>query len=70
VGEGDACDFTAVGDPVNTTSRLTSEAGAGEILVSAAAASAAGLDTTGLGSRTLALRGRDESVDAWIVATP
>lgn len=68
VGEGDACDFTAVGDAVNTTARLTSEAGAGEILVSAAAASAAGLDTTGLSSRTLALRGRDESVEAWVVA--
>src|SRR5206468_12918370 len=30
VGEGDACDFTAVGDAVNTASRLASSAGAGE----------------------------------------
>jgi adenylate cyclase len=30
VGEGDACDFTAVGDAVNTTSRLASSAGAGD----------------------------------------
>jgi adenylate cyclase len=66
VGEGDACDFTAVGDAVNTTARLASEAGAGEILVSASAASAAGLETAGLDSRTLELRGRDETVDAWI----
>jgi adenylate cyclase len=34
VGEDDACDFTAVGDAVNTTARLASSAGAGEILVS------------------------------------
>jgi class 3 adenylate cyclase len=50
VGEGDASDFTAVGDPVNATARLASTAGAGEILVSAAAAAAeaAGFDTAGL----------------------
>jgi class 3 adenylate cyclase len=45
VGEGDALDFTALGDPANTTARLASEAAAGEILVSAAAAEAAGLAT-------------------------
>ena len=66
VGEDDACDFTAVGDPVNATARLASSAEAGEILVSAAAAQAAGLETTGLERRTLSLRGRDESVDAWV----
>jgi adenylate cyclase len=66
VGEGDACDFTAVGDSVNTTARLASAAGAGEILVSAPAADAAGLDTSGLEPRTLELRGRDEAVAAWV----
>jgi adenylate cyclase len=66
VGEGDACDFTAVGDAVNMTSRLASEAAAGEILVSAPAAQAAGLDTACLRSRTLSLRGRDQTVDAWV----
>jgi adenylate cyclase len=68
VGEGDACDFTAVGDAVNTTARLASSAGAGEILVSRAAADASGLDAQALESRTLTLRGRDETVDA-VVAT-
>ena len=68
VGEGDACDFTAVGDAVNTTSRLASSAGAGEILVSRAAATAAGLALDGLEARTLTLRGRDETVEA-LVAT-
>jgi adenylate cyclase len=68
VGEGDACDFTAVGDPVNTTARLASAAGAGELLVSSAAAAAARFDATGLEARTLELRGRDETIDA-VVAT-
>jgi adenylate cyclase len=66
VGEGDACDFTAVGDSVNTTARLASSAGTGEILVSAPAAEAAGLDTEGLEPRTLELRGREEAVAAWV----
>ena len=64
VGEGDACDFTAVGDAVNTTARLASSAGAGEVLVSRAAAVAADLDVAELESRTLTLRGRDEVVEA------
>jgi adenylate cyclase len=67
VGEGDACDFTALGDAVNTASRLTSFAGPGEILVSAEAATAGDLETTGLEKRTLAVRGRTQSVDAWVL---
>src|ERR671924_1563040 len=63
VGEGDARDFTALGDAVNATARLTGLAGAGEILVSADAATAAGLETAGLERRTLELRGRDQSLD-------
>ena len=66
VGEGDACDFTAVGDAVNTTARLASSAAAGEILVSAAAARASGIDTSALEMRTLALRGREEAAEVWI----
>ena len=66
VGEGDAHNFTALGDPVNTTARLASEAAAGEILVTADAADAAGLDTADLESRTLDVRGRDERVTAWV----
>jgi adenylate cyclase len=68
VGEGDDCDFTAVGDAVNTAARLASAAAAGEIIVSRTAAAAAGLDSGALESRTLELRGRDETVDA-VVAT-
>jgi adenylate cyclase len=66
VGEGDARDFTALGDTVNTAARLTGLAGPGEILVSAEAAAAGGLETNGLERRTLELRGREQSVDAWV----
>jgi adenylate cyclase len=66
IGEGDALDFTAVGDTVNTAARLTSMAKAGEIVMSDATARAAGLDTSGLEQRTLELRGREQSVDAWV----
>ena len=66
VGEGDARDFTALGDTVNTAARLTALAGAGEILISAEAATAGGLEATGLERRTLELRGREQSVDALV----
>jgi adenylate cyclase len=66
VGEGDALDFTALGDTVNTAARLTGLAGPGEILIGREAASAGGLETTGCERRTLELRGREESVDAWV----
>jgi adenylate cyclase len=62
VGEGDALDFTALGDSVNTTARLASSASEGEVLVSRAAASVK-LSTEQLELRTLELRGRAESID-------
>src|SRR5215207_2075393 len=46
VGEGDARDFTALGDTVNMAARLTDVAAAGEILISAEAAAAGSLATT------------------------
>jgi len=69
VGEGDAQDFTALGDSVNTAARLASRAGTGEILVSSTAAAASQLDTAGLEARTLDLRGRAERVEAWVTAS-
>lgn len=68
VGEGDTFDFTALGDSVNTAARLAGSAAAGEILVSSRAAEAARMKTGGLESRTLELRGRAESVEAWVLA--
>jgi class 3 adenylate cyclase len=53
---------------VNTAARLAASAGVGEILVSAQAAKAGGLDTAGLEQRSLELRGRTETVDAWVAA--
>lgn len=51
-------DFTALGDSVNTTARLASLAGPGELLVSLAAAEHAVLDVAGLARRTVEVRGR------------
>jgi adenylate cyclase len=68
VGEGDAIDFTALGDTVNVAARLRDEACAGETIISDETARAAGLETAGLERRTLTLRGRDQPLDAWVVA--
>jgi len=57
VGEGSQTVLTAVGDAVNTTARLASLAGAGEILVTVDAARAAGLDPD-LERRSLELKGK------------
>jgi adenylate cyclase len=59
-------DFTALGDSVNVTARLASAAGSGEILVSAVAADAAGLDAT-LETRNLTLRGRTQPLDVRVL---
>ncbi len=66
VGEGDARDFTALGDTVNTAARLTQLAATGEILISTETATAGGLETTRLERRTLELRGREQRIDAWV----
>jgi adenylate cyclase len=58
--DGNPSDFTALGDNVNITARLASQAGAGEILISDAAYIAAGLDLGPLERRKLALKGKSE----------
>jgi adenylate cyclase len=60
---GAAQDFTALGDAVNTAARLASSAAAGELLVSLAAAEAAGITIDGAESRSLEVRGREGSVE-------
>jgi adenylate cyclase len=62
VGEGTHTTLTALGDAVNTAARLASAAGVGEILVTTAAAAAAGLDSD-LPRRTLELKGKQEGVE-------
>jgi adenylate cyclase len=64
VGSSDEIsDFTALGDPVNTTARLASLASAGELLVSVAAGERAGLDLGSLARRTVDVRGREAALD-------
>ena len=60
VGDGAAANMTALGDSVNVTARLASLAEAGEILVTADAALAAGVDTTTLPHKSLELKGRQQ----------
>ena len=68
-GASDAVnDFTALGDVVNTTARLASEAAAGELLVSTEAALAGGLDVTSLEHRTLVVHGRSDAIE--VVSLP
>jgi adenylate cyclase len=58
VGTVDHVEFTALGDVVNVTARLASAAGAGELLLTDAAAAAAGWAIEGLERRSLDLRGK------------
>jgi adenylate cyclase len=62
VGDEAHTELTAVGDAVNTAARLASAAAAGEVLVSAAAADAAGLDPT-MARNALALKGKESPTD-------
>jgi adenylate cyclase len=56
-----------LGDAVNVAARLASHAGSGEVVVSEATGTAAGLDTEGLDRRQLDLKGKSEPVDAWVI---
>lgn len=60
--KGNPADFTALGDNVNITARLASQAGPGEILISEAAYTSAGLDLGDVEIRQLALKGRREPI--------
>ncbi len=60
-------DFTALGDAVNTTARLASSAAAGELLVSDAAAEAAGRSDPVAERRHLDVRGRHDPIDVIVL---
>jgi len=60
-------DFTALGDVVNTTARLASAAGAGELLVSIDAATEAGTVASGAEHRTLEVRGREARIEVLVL---
>jgi len=65
--EGKVTDISMLGDPVNVTARLTAQAGPGEILISDSTVKASGLNTDGLESRSLMLKGKSEEVLAWVM---
>ncbi len=67
VGTAEHIEFTALGDTVNITARLASEAGAGELLVSEAAALSAGLRAPNAERRSLDLRGRSEATNVLVL---
>lgn len=60
--EGSVQDITALGDNVNITARLASQAGAGEALVSEAACMSAGLNGGSAERRCLELKGKSVPV--------
>jgi adenylate cyclase len=66
IGDSSDTEMTAMGDVVNVTARLSSVAGAGEILVTTAAAAAAGLSTD-LPRRSLQLKGKSQATDVVVV---
>lgn len=68
VGDTEATqDFTALGDHVNITARLASEAGSGEILISDAAYSASNIELGNLEHRRLDLKGKSEPIGVHIL---
>ena len=65
--DGSVDDFTAVGDTVNTTARLASAAGPGEVLVTTVSAEAAHLGIDDQERRVLELRGRSEPIEVVVL---
>ena len=74
IGEGLDTELTAMGDTVNTTARLASAAGRGEILVTASSASATSVgdgsarwSVDGLERRSLELKGKTALTEVFVV---
>jgi adenylate cyclase len=70
VSSGQASQFTAFGDPINIAAHVVAEAAAGEILVTGAAAGAAGLEVDRLERRGLDLKGLQTDVVVVPVPAP
>lgn len=60
-------ELTALGDAVNTASRLATHAAAGEIIVSSTAFDQTGIDPSNLEKRTLGLKGKADPLDVWVI---
>lgn len=65
--EGGRTDITILGDVVNTTARLCSQAAAGEVLVGPGAMDMSKLHRDDYESRTLSMKGKEETFDAWVI---
>ncbi len=63
-------DLSAIGDEVNAAARIASKAAAGEIIVSEQALKAAGMDGSGLESRSLELKGISQPVPVRVMSGP
>ena len=70
VGAEGVVDFTALGDTVNTASRLASSAAAGEILRSETVYAKAARCFPDLKVRTLSLRGKEAVINARVLEAP
>jgi adenylate cyclase len=62
VSRGRESEFTALGDPINVAAHVMAQAGTGEVLVTEAAVTAAGLEPGGLERRHLSLKGTEADV--------
>jgi adenylate cyclase len=65
--EDGTSDITVLGDAANIAARLSSRAGVGEILISAATSTAIGLDISYLEQRSLALKGKTQQVSVSVL---
>jgi len=65
--QGGRTDITILGDVVNTTARLSSEAATGEILVGGKAMEMSGFSKDVHENRKLSLKGKRDVVDAWVI---
>lgn len=63
--EGGRTDITILGDTVNTTARLSSLAGAGELLIGDRTMELSGLSTQEHNSRGVSLKGKEAPVTVW-----
>ena len=64
---GEVVDFTALGDTVNTASRLASSAAAGEVLLSETVYAKVNVRAPNLERRTLALRGKEAPMEVRVL---
>lgn len=60
-------ELTALGDAVNTASRLATKAAAGEIVISEDTILKTGIDTANLEKRTLELKGKSAPMNVWVM---